>query len=304
MRVKVIVNPYANRWRAKEKLPAIEAALVSSGLAFDVTLTEGPGEATTEARSAAATGYDAVVAAGGDGTISEVLNGLIESAPEGGPTLPFGIMPVGTANDFADMVEMPRDLTTLTQLIAAGKTRQIDAAQIRVGTDPSVPPHYFNNNSAAAMEPMVTLEHIRMTRLSGELRYVVALIRALWKLKAWQMRIEWDGGSYEGPAYLLSLCNSPRTGGFYMAPGAETDDGLLDMILAPEVSKRTVLAILGRLLRGTHVSHPSVTSARTTSLEVWSEPGTPVHADGEIVSESASYLRYHVLPGKITLLTA
>ncbi len=98
-----------------------------------------------------------------------------------------------------------------------------------------------------------------MTRLSGEVRYIVALLRALARLKPWQMALTWDGGGYEGPAYLLSVCNSPRTGGFMMAPGALLDDGLLDMVFAPQVSKGQVIAILLKLMRGEHIHHPAVT---------------------------------------------
>ncbi len=141
-----------------------------------------------------------------------------------------------------------------------------------------------------------------MTRLSGEIRYVVALVRALVKLKAWNMRIDWDGGSYVGPTYLLSICNSARTGGFKMAPGAITDDGLFDFVLAPEVSKATVVAILMRLFKGTHVHHSKVTFARTSRLVIESTPGTPMHADGEIVAESETTVECTVQPGKLTLL--
>jgi diacylglycerol kinase family enzyme len=117
------------------------------------------------------------------------------------------------------------------------------------------------------------------------------------------MQITWDDGGYEGPTYLLSVCNGPRTGGFYMAPTASTDDGYLDFVHAPKVSKGTVLAVLARLLRGTHIDHPKVTYGRTRRLKIESRPGTPIHADGEIVAEAESSIEYEVLPGKLTLLT-
>jgi YegS/Rv2252/BmrU family lipid kinase len=303
MKVKIILNPYANRWGAGSKAETVSAAFSAVGVEYELDLTQGPGEATELAMQASTAGFDAIVAAGGDGTISEVVDGLIQATPRLGQTLPFGIVPIGTANDFSDMAKIPRELLTAARIVASGKTRQIDVAQVSGMGEPAFPSQHFNNNSAVAMEPMVTLENIKMKRLSGEIRYVVALIRALVKLKAWQMRISWDDGSYEGPTYLLSICNSPRTGGFYMAPEAKMDDGLLDFVLVPEVPKRTVLAILGLLLRGTHLQHPKVTSGRTRSLELWSEPGTPVHADGEIVAEAASGVRYQLRPGKLTLLT-
>ncbi len=298
MKIKIILNPYANRWRAKEMMTAIEEAFTAVSLTPDLIITDKPRAGTHIAKNAALDGYDIVVAAGGDGTISEVVNGLIQAA-SADATIPLGILPLGTANDFYKMVGLPLDLHAAAQVIAAGKTRVIDAGQISL----SERKHYFINNSAVAMEPMISLEHIKMTRLSGEFSYYVALVKGIIKLKAWQMQIGWDGGSYEGPAYLLSVCNSPRTGGFMMAPGAIVDDGQFDFVLAPQVPKTTVLAVLLRLLKGTHIYHPKVTFQRTSQLTIQSQPGTPIHADGEILGEMETAVSYQILPGKITLLT-
>ncbi|MCA9866083.1 MAG: diacylglycerol kinase family lipid kinase [Anaerolineae bacterium] len=294
MRVKVILNPYANRWGAGAQAAATADAFRAAGVACDLVVTESPGQGTPLAAAATRDGYEAVVAAGGDGTINEVINGLISAAGDG-PTVPFGIIPLGTANDFNLMAGLPDNIGAAVGVIAAGRTRRIDAGQVNG--------RFFINNSAAAMEPMVTLENIKMKRLSGEVRYVVALLRALTKLKPWRMNLAWDGGGYEGPAYLLSVCNSPRTGGFTMAPGASIDDGLLDMVFAPQVSKGTVIAILLKLMKGEHINHPAVTFQRVTAIDLTSTPGTPLHSDGEIFTESATVVSYRVLPGKVTLLT-
>lgn len=294
MKVKVVLNPYAKRWTAKAKQAEVRAALDRQGLSYDLVATAGPQEGIQLAAEAAAGDYDAVVAAGGDGTINEVVNGVLQVAGDK-PTLPFGIIPIGTANDFSLMAGIPIDIEESVKVIAAGHTRQIDAGVVNG--------RFFINNSAVAMEPMVTLENIRMKRLSGEVRYLVALVKAIVKLKAWDMDIKWDGGGYQGPTYLLSVCNSPRTGGFTMAPGARIDDGEFDLVFAPEVSKATVVNVLLGLLRGTHVSHPAVMFQRTRQLTLTSTPGTPVHADGEVFTESATAVTYHILPGKVTLLS-
>ena len=293
MKIKVILNPYANRWRAGSRLAEVQAAFAAAGLTPDIVQTKKPVEAISLAETAVSEGYDAVVAAGGDGTLSEVANGLLRAAGDG-PTVPFGILPIGTANDFSDMVGLPRDLTQAVQIIARGQTRQIDAGRIN--------DHFFINNCAVAMEPMITLENIRMKRLSGELRYVVALLKGLIKLKAWNMQVRWDDGGHDGPAYLLSVCNGPRTGGFYMAPDAVVDDGLFDFVFAPMVPKLTVIAILIRLFRKTHIFHPQVVYGRATHISITSSPGTPIHADGEIIAEAATQIEYQILPGKLTLL--
>lgn len=295
MKIQVILNPYANRWGAKDKVGQIQNAFQIAGVQAEIVPIPAPGEGIRLAREAATKGYDAVVAAGGDGTVNEVVNGLIEAAGDQ-PTMPFGVLPIGTGNDFNDMANLPRGLLEAAQLIAQGKTRQVDAGKVNH--------RYFDNNCAVAMEPMVTIENVKMTRLKGNVRYIAALVVALTNLKAWQMKIEWDGGSHEGPMYLLSVCNSPRTGGqFYMAPHAKLDDGLFDVIFAPEIPKTQVLQILPKLFKGTHIHHPAIRSIRTSWLTVESQPGTPIHADGEVLSESEARVVYGMLPGKITLLS-
>ncbi|MBE2198668.1 MAG: diacylglycerol kinase family lipid kinase [Anaerolinea sp.] len=301
MHAQVILNPYANRWQAQAQTATVLAALKTAGVTADLVTTDGPGHGITLAQTAVDAGYDAVIAAGGDGTINEVVNGILRATPAGQPTLPFGIMPIGTANDFAKMQRLPLDLFQAAQVIAAQHTHPIDAGEIRCGAAADLC-RYFINNSAVAMEPMITIENIHMKRLSGEIRYMAALLKGLLKLKAWQMQITWDGGGYDGPAYLLSVCNGPRTGGFQMAPGAEVDDGLFDIVFAPEVPKMTVVAVLLKLMKGEHIHHPAVTYVRTTQLTLTSSPGTPIHADGEVFSEAETVVAYHILPGKVSLL--
>ncbi len=303
MKVKVILNPYANRWRAKGRAASILAACEKAGLDTDLVHIPAAGQGAREATLASANGYDAVIAAGGDGTVHEVVNGLIAAAGDrhdDGPTIPLGVMPVGTGNDFNDMAGLPRDLFRAAQIIAKGKTRQVDAGRVTIDGVA----HYFDNNCALAMEPVVTIENVNMTRLSGNLRYVVAVIKCLAKLNAWQMRVTWDGGKYEGPILLLSICNGPRTGGlFRMAPEARMDDGLLDFVYAPDLPLRQVIPLLPRLVVGTHIRHKKISYGRSARLTVESVPGSPVHADGEVLSESARRFAYEILPGKITLLT-
>jgi diacylglycerol kinase (ATP) len=300
MKVKVVLNPYANRWKAQSYAPTIHAAFARVGVDCDLVLTTAPTIATREAREAAENTYDAVVAAGGDGTVNEVVNGLIQVAGDG-PTRPLGVLPVGTGNDFNDMAGLPRDLAEAVNVITGGKTRQVDAGRV---SRRDAPDYYFDNNCALAMEPMVTIENIRMRRLSGNIRYIAALVKALFKMRAWRMNVRWEGGEYSGPTYLLSVCNSPRTGGvFYMSPTARMDDGLFDFVYAPEMPRLQVLSILPGLFKGTHLNHPLVQHGRSEWLSIESEPGTPIHADGEVISESERHVAYEVLPGKITLLT-
>ncbi len=295
MSIKVIVNPYANRWQAQKDAAQVEVALRSAGLTYDLVMTSAPGEGAALAETAVYEGYEAVIAAGGDGTISEVVNGLI-AASGSAPTIPFGIIPIGSANDFVRIVHIPLDIVGAVQVIARGHTRQVDAGRVN--------DHYFINNSAAAMEPMITLEQMAITNVDGEMRYLLALVKGLFKMKAWQMSITWDQGSYSGPIYLLSVCNTSHTGGFEIAPGAVVDDGMLDLVFALKAPMWHVLWFLIKMLRGgKHIHDPVVTFVRTRKVQVTSEPGTPLHADGEILTRSETAVSFEVLPGKVTLFS-
>lgn len=298
MKIKIILNPYANRWGAKARVPEIESALKEVGIDYDFALTSGSGDGTELAKTAVFENYDAVIAAGGDGTISEVMNGLITAVPDDQPTLPLGILPVGSANDLAKMMGLPLDIPGAVALIAAKNTRMLDAGRVQYDGKT----HYFDNNSAIAMEPMITLEHEKINRVSGEARYYLAILKGVIKLEAWNMSITWDDGEYIGPTYLLSVCNGPRTGGMMIAPGAIMDDGLFDIVLGPEVPKRTVVNFLLQLTKGTHINNDAITFTRTKTIKITSNPGTPLHADGEILSESAREISYSILPKKLTML--
>ncbi len=299
MKIKVILNPYANRWGADARLSEVETALKSAKLNYEVVKTSGPGDGTELAKTAVSEGFDAVVAAGGDGTISEVVNGLIATTPPDAPTPPLGILPIGSANDLAKMMGLPLDLAKAASMFKNGHTKLFDVGQVQYDGKT----HYFDNNSAIAMEPMITLEHMKIQRISGEARYYLAILKGIIKLKAWQMSITWDDGEYIGPTYLVSICNGPRTGGMMIAPGASLDDGYFDIVLSPEVPKTTVVSFLLKLTNGTHIEDPKITFVRTKSLKITSQPGTPLHADGEILSHAAQELRYDILPKKLTIIS-
>ena len=298
MRARVIVNPTANSGRARKQIPQIEQALATFGVAYELHVTERPKQATEWAASAAEAGFDAVLAAGGDGTIHEIVNGLIVAAGDG-PTLPLGIFPVGTGNDLSDMINLPRDVAAAAKLITSGRWRSIDIGRVTIDGQS----HYFDNNCAVAMEPLITAEYDQLTRLSGVPRYIAAVVKGLFKLRPWPMKLEWDDGSYEGNILLGSVCNGPRTGStFLMSPDAKVDDGLFDFVFVPEIPMHLVLRLVPRITTGSHLKHPKVRHVQTRKLTVTSYKPTPVHADGELLTDGTSQVVYELLVGKLTLL--
>ncbi len=294
MKHLIILNPYANRWRARNGEASVRAALDAAEIHYEIYATKGPGDAVEQARCAADNGFGAVIAGGGDGTVHEVVNGLIQASgsDDNAPTLPLGILPLGNGNDFNDMLGLPRDPVKIAAILAEGRTRYIDAGKIN--------DVYFDNNCAAAMEPLVTLESSKLNKVTGNLRYILGLLRALVKLKAWNMKIEWENGQYDGPTHLLSVCNGRRVGKlFMMAPYAEFDDGLFDVVFVPRLSRWQVLIFLTRLMRAKHLEYPGVQYFRTSWIRFTSQPGTPIHADGEMLAESWYDGDVRLLPKKL-----
>lgn len=292
--VKVILNPFGGRWHKQDKIARVEKALQAANIDYELELTQAPGHAIALAKQAGQENWPVIVAAGGDGTISEVANGLLQAAGEEEADI-LGILPIGTANDLAAALALPHDLTAACRRLAAGKTRLLDVGQVNG--------RYFVNNSAVGLEPMVTLAHEKMRWLKGDLRYVVAALKTIRQAKAWQMRLTWNDGSYEGGAILVSIGNGIRTGGaFYMTPQAKLDDGLLDFVYGQAMSRRQMLKLLPQTFKGQHIHHPLVGYHQTTTLSITCSPPTPIQADGEIIDKNATEITYRLIPDKLRLI--
>jgi diacylglycerol kinase (ATP) len=291
---KIIVNPYAGRWKAKVAIPDIERACHKIGLDYELAVTEGPEHGIELAQEAALAGFSPVVSAGGDGSISEVVNGLMQAAGDE-MSVPFGVIPLGSADDFADMLGLVKDVTAACRTILAGHTRVVDVGCVNG--------RFFDNNSAIGLEPMVTITQAAMKRVKGTPRYILAALKTILGHRPWHVRLVWDDGEYEGPAALVSVGNTRRTGGaFRMTPRAEPDDGYLDFVFTEKLGRLKLLRLLPMTFDGSHVERPEVSYARTTRLTIECDPPTPVQADGELFDLSATHIEYTVLPGRLRLI--
>ena len=288
-KIKIILNTHGGRLDTRTKISLVEQGMAAAGVGFVLELTEYPDHGRELAQKAAQENWPVVVAAGGDGTIGEVVNGLMRARVDL-PVPTLGIIPFGSANDLADNLELPGDVTAACRLIAAGNTRLIDLGLVNG--------RYFANNSAIGLEPIVTIEQNQMRHiLNGTPRYVVAALSCIRKAKPWQARLEWDHGVFEGPITLVTVGNGHRTGGaFYMTPQAELDDGLLDFVYALGMTAWQMLKLLPQTLKGKHIHHPLVTYLRTRSLTITISPTSPIQADGEIIAVDATTIDYQIVP--------
>lgn len=224
-----------------------------------------------------------------------MVNGLFRAKPEG-VLGPLGLLPLGTANDLPVNLGLPLDLKEAAQTIAGGVTRRIDLGKANEWV--------FDNNSAVGLEPVVTLYNIRMVRLRGLIRYLVAALRAINQKPEWTMRLEWDDGTYEGPVSLVSVGNCPITGGlFHMAPAADPTDGLLTFVYGYAPTRLRMLGLLPRAISGDYVNDPAIHQHHTQRLTINTSPATPIQTDGEIRSHELTEIHYQVLPERLDILT-
>ena len=298
MTAKIILNPYAARWKAKERLPEAEVALKSAGINYELVISEYAGHGAELAGQALRDGFDPIIAAGGDSTYNEIVNGLIQAAGKNEITTTFGILPMGTANDLADNLSVPKDLNKAAQLIAGGFTLPLDVCQVN--------DRYFVNNSGIGLETTVTVIQMGMKRVHGIFRYLLATMVAIFRNPQWTMDIEWDGGSYHGPCTMVSVGNNPRTGGvFYTVPNASPFDGQLSFVHAAVLKRGEILRTLPAIMKSgedNYTQHPNVHEIHCTWLKIHTEPPTPVHSDGEVFDFAIQDIEWRVHPGRLQIL--
>lgn len=298
MVARVILNPYSNRWRSQERWPEAEVALKNAGVVFDVAISQRKGQVVDLAEQAARDGCSPVIAAGGDGTISEVVQGLVRAAKsDQEPVGPFGIMPLGSANDFVFNAGLPSDLDEAARVIAGGKIRSIDLGNLN--------DRCFVNNSAAGLEPYVTTKHERIQWIKGMGRYLAAAIWAILDKPEWSGFVKWDEGEYRGPLTLVTIGNGRRTGGFFMTPHADLTDGKLTLAYGYRGTRLGMFQALPRAFnedKGSYIELEGMFELHTTKVSIHLDQPSPAHTDGELFPELVQDFDYSIQPGRLQLI--
>ncbi len=295
-KLKIIVNTHGGKLSGDAKTALVEQGLQAAGIDdYHLEPTQYANHACEIAKQAVEEEYSVVVAVGGDGTINEVLNGLMQAAGEQGQPATLGIIPMGTANDLADILQIPSNIPEACRRLAAGNTRTIDVGCVNG--------HYFANNSAIGLEPVVTITQNNMRWMKGIMRYVFAALKVVYNAKQWNMRVEWDKGMYDGPMVLVSVGNGHRSGGaFYITPQAKIDDGKFDFVYGVGMGRLKMLYLLPKIFSGKHIYHPLVGYLQATTLSITTSPETPIQADGEIIDEHATQIQYQIFPQKLQVI--
>lgn len=300
----VIFNPISGMGRALKVWPQIETALRQTGIQFDLTRTEGPRHAITLAEQAKRDGYGKIIAVGGDGIIHEVVNGLMRlSLSAADPA--FAIIPVGSGNDFAKMLSLAAgDWQTAIQRISAGKTRWFDVGKITAEkpSDDGTHERYFANTFDTGFGAQVS-KHSHIPYLTGTPMYLVAIFKTMVNYTVPFLKIELPDQVIE-QASTMTVAAIGRCfgGGFWIAPQAEVDDGLLDVMMVGGLGRAGILALLPKVMKGTHVGDPRVKSFRVPRLVISSPDPLAVEADGEIPWLDAHRLEIEALPKRLQVI--
>ena len=294
--IKVILNPVAGRGYGTKVEPELRRLLQAEGLEFNLVRTEKPGHAIELARQAARAGCEIIVAAGGDGTTHEVVNGLMAVAKDGvAGTL--GVIPVGSGSDFAHTVGIPPDLEGACRRLAHGQTRIVDLCRVAVDDQP---PRYFDNTVNVGFGGIVTYEALKVKWVRGMALYLPVVLKTVFLSQAPRLTIEYDDQKLELPAMMVCIANGPREGGgFFSAPDALPDDGLFDLCIVQEIGRLAMLSLVPRFMDGSHVEHQAVTMARAKRVVISSPDDLIAHADGEMLCTEAHRLTFDILPQRL-----
>jgi diacylglycerol kinase (ATP) len=276
----IILNPSAGSIGDLDALTARLAQLPDA----EIRLTNKPGSAARFAKTAIGKGRTTIVAAGGDGTLNEVINGIGENFGD----VRVGLLPLGTGNDFGRSIAMPVDLEAALEVIRAGETRAVDL--VRVTSDEV---RYFVNVSAGGFSGLMNEKLTpEMKKTWGPLAYLRSAAAALPELRAYRTTLSLDNEeSITMELYNVVVANGRYVaGGRLIAPEASIDDGLLDVILIPQRPAGEMALIAAQIALGTHLSSEAVVYRRARKVTVNSKPGMWFNVDGELVgNEPATF---------------
>jgi len=300
-KVKIILNPMAdmgNAWRVARDLRSI----TEQHGGVDWSGTVYPGHAIQLAQQAGEQGYDMVIAMGGDGTVHEVINGLMKVPEEKRPIL--GIVPVGSGNDFAHGINVSRTPTEALTHALDGEASTVDLGLM---TDEHGRKEYFDNTLGIGFGAVVTIRSHQLPVVRGFLMYLTAVIQTIiLDHNPMAMQIETDDQKWQQSVIYLVICNGPREGGgFLIAPEAKIDDGLFHYAMITNVSRAMMFRIVPEVMKGTHGRFKQVRMGTCKKFTLSADRPLYIHADGEVFTGPGTDLRkvsFEILPSALKVV--
>jgi len=306
MKYYVIVNPVSGHGLGEKSIPQIESSLRESGLDFTLVRTERVWHAAELAEAAARDGYNVIVCASGDGTVNECINGIMQAKRAGHNSVAFGVLGIGTGNDFAGGTNIPTNLNDGLKALKENKRKKIDLGFVKGGYYPEG--RYFGNGIGVGFDAAVGNEAVKVRWARGLPAYLIGVIKTvfLYYDPAHVEIILDDKETINQVSLMISVMNGKRMGGgFKMAPESKPDDGLFDLCIAETASKGRIFGLIPHFLRGTQATQPEVKMRRAKKVSIKSLDKTfPAHADGEFICLEGLDLTLELLPLELEIIHA
>ena len=304
LRTKIIVNPAAGSGSTARRWGHIKRQLDGLEIDYDFVLTEAPGHAIDLATEAAENGFQSVVAVGGDGTINEVVNGLLRHTPPDTPSpVDLGVINTGTGSDFVRSLGIPRNPDRACHHLLSRQRLKVDAGIIEWVDNGEEKTRYFVNAAGVGFDAETASAKARISRLlKGPVSYALSVGATLFGYKNRPVSVRCDQAE-EKIRRVLSVIianGSYFGGGMKVAPDAELGDQLFDVLTIGDIGKVELIQAFPRVYRGTHITHPKVTVERAATITLSSSERLLLQADGEIIGEGA--FRLSLLPGALNVI--
>lgn len=297
-KVKLILNPMADMGRAWKVANDLRPIVQEFKGEISWSGTVYPTHATELAKQAAAEGCDLVIALGGDGTVHEVVNGLMQIPEAKRPIM--GVVPIGSGNDFAHALGVPKESDRA--LVHALKAETVSAIDIGLLTDESNGRNeYFDNTVGAGFDAVVTIRSHKLPIVKGFLMYLTAVIQTIiLNHSPAKIQFQSDAESWEDTVLMTTICNGGREGGgFFISPESKIDDGALQFLNVKKVSRAMMFRLVPEFMKGTHLRFQQIQLGTFKKLRMKSDRPLYIHADGEIFTSFGSDVRditFEVLP--------
>lgn len=286
-RARLIYNPTSGREQIKRNIPYILNRLEQAGYEASCHATTGAGDATVAAQTAAKRRFDLVIAAGGDGTINEVVNGLAGYARR--PKL--GIIPMGTTNDFAKAIGVAKDIKKACDVLSKGHSIPIDIGKVN--------DQYFIYIAGGGKLTEISYEvPSKMKTMIGQLAYYLKGIEKLPSIRPTKVKIEYDGKLFEDEIMLFFVANTNSVAGFErLAPEASLSDGMFDLLILKKANLAEFIRLTRLALKGEHVNEDKILYTKASHIKVDTEEKMQLNLDGEfggLMPATFDNLRHHL----------
>ncbi len=275
-----LVNPLAGKSSSVKHIDWLQKEAGTRWNTFEIVIT-GKSESVTELARQKSESFDMIVACGGDGTVNQVINGIAES------DVIFGVLPIGTGNDFAKSLHLPDSLSGCLDLLYVESTLKADL--IRCEGDASL---WCCNTLGLGLDGLANFYSKKFKRIRGSAVYVLGLIKAAFRFRGARLKMTVNGKEYQGDFLMATICNGKWEGGkFYLAPKASIFDGKLELVTIKKISIPTVFTYVLAFKNGPAKWMKNLHSRTIETLELESDRGLAAHADGELLGTSIKHLK-------------